>query len=71
MKSALLNNLLLVSELGSKYILYKSDVIGQDEVMNAETLAEVELPDRYGFVPAELDKTPDMEARVCRNGCCR
>jgi len=53
------------------YILYKGDMIGQDHVMNAVTLAEVELPNRHGFVPAELDKIPDMDARGCRNGRCR
>jgi len=53
------------------YILYKGDLIGQDEVMNAETLAEVELPHRYRYVPSDLDDIADIEARDCWNGHCR
>jgi len=53
------------------YILYKGNMINEQDVMNAETLAKVELPNRNAFVPAELDRIPDMEARGCRNGRCR
>lgn len=52
------------------YILYKNDIIGQDEEMNAETLAEVEMPNRYGFIPSNLEDISDIEARGCRNGHC-
>lgn len=52
------------------YILYKNDIIGQDKVMNAETLPEVEMPNRYGFIPSNLDDISDIEARGCRNGHC-
>jgi S-disulfanyl-L-cysteine oxidoreductase SoxD len=52
------------------YILYKNAIIGQDEVMNAETLPEVEMPNRYGFIPSNLDDIHDIEARGCRNGHC-
>lgn len=55
----------------SAYILYKSGLVGQDEVMNADTLAEVEMPNRNGFIPPALDDIPDIEARGCRNGRCR
>jgi cytochrome c len=53
------------------YILYKGDLIGQNEVMNAKTLAKVELPNRYNYVPSDLEDIPDIEARGCRNGHCR
>jgi len=52
------------------YILFKNDIIGQDVVMNAETLPGVEMPNRYGFVPSKLEDIADMEARGCRNGHC-
>jgi cytochrome c len=52
------------------YILYKNDIIGQDEVMNAETLPEVEMPNRYGFIPSKLEDISDIEARGCRIGHC-
>jgi len=55
----------------SAYILYKSDIIGQDEVMNTETLPLVVMPNRHGFIPSALDEIPDIEARGCRSGRCR
>lgn len=54
----------------SAYILYKNEIIGQDEVMNAETLPKVEMPNRNGFVPSNLDEIADIEARGCRIGHC-
>jgi len=41
----------------SAFILAKGDIIDRDQVMNAETLAEVEMPNRDGFVP---DPRPDV-----------
>jgi cytochrome c len=52
------------------FILYKGELIGQDEVMNARTLPQVELPNRYKYVPSDLDEIADIEARGCRNGHC-
>lgn len=52
------------------YILYKNEIIEQDEVMNAETLPDVEMPNRYGFIPSKLEDIADIEARGCRNGHC-
>ena len=54
----------------SAFILYKNGIIGQDEVMNAKTLPEVEMPNRYGFIPSDLEDIPDIEARGCRIGHC-
>ncbi|MGH6913665.1 MAG: c-type cytochrome, partial [Geminicoccales bacterium] len=39
------------------FILGEADIIGQDDVMNAETLPEVQMPNRDGFVP---DPRPDV-----------
>lgn len=54
----------------SAFILYKNDIISQDAVMNAETLPKVEMPNRNGFVPSNLDEIADIEARGCRIGHC-
>ena len=32
------------------YMLYLNDIIDESDVMNAETLPEVEMPNRDGFV---------------------
>ncbi len=55
----------------SAYILYKNGIIGQNDVMNAETLPKVEMPNRNGFIPPALEDIPDIDARGCRNGRCR
>lgn len=39
------------------YILAEGDIIDQDTTMNAESLAQVEMPNRDGFVP---DPRPDV-----------
>lgn len=41
----------------SAFILAEADIIDQDQVMNADTLAQVEMPNRDGFVP---DPRPDV-----------
>ncbi|MGY8815653.1 MAG: c-type cytochrome [Gammaproteobacteria bacterium] len=55
----------------SAYILYKNGIIGQDEVMNAQSLPKVEMPNRNGFIPPALEDILDIEARGCRSGRCR
>ncbi len=36
----------------SAYLLYENGIIDRDEVMNAETLPAVQMPNRDGFAPA-------------------
>jgi len=43
----------------SAYILNRADIIGADEVMDANTLAAVEMPNKDGFIP---DPRPDLFA---------
>jgi mono/diheme cytochrome c family protein len=40
------------------YLLYLNGIIGEDDVINATTLPEVEMPNREGFVS---DPRPDVE----------
>jgi mono/diheme cytochrome c family protein len=39
------------------FILAEANIIDQDEEMNADTLAEIEMPNRDGFIP---DPRPDV-----------
>jgi cytochrome c len=39
------------------YILGQAGIVGQDQVMNATTLAAVQMPNRDGFIP---DPRPDV-----------
>ena len=41
----------------SAYILYRGNIIGEKDEMNAGTLAKVKMPNRDGFVP---DARPDV-----------
>jgi cytochrome c len=34
------------------YVLYLNGLVGESEVMNAETLPKVQMPNRDGFVPS-------------------
>jgi len=36
-------------------ILFKNDIIATDDVLDAETLPEIRMPNRDGFVPARPD----------------
>jgi hypothetical protein len=33
------------------YVLYRNDIIKEDQVMDAKTLPKVEMPNRHGFFP--------------------
>ena len=40
------------------YLLALNDIIDEDEVMNAETLPEVRMPNRDGFIPRFPERIP-------------
>jgi mono/diheme cytochrome c family protein len=40
------------------YILAENKLIGEKDVMNAQTLPKVKMPNRDGFIPRFPDKTP-------------
>lgn len=48
------------------YILAMNDIITEDEVMNAETLPKVKMPNRDGFVFAT---GPDIKVDACMKNC--
>lgn len=44
------------------YLLYKNDIIKQDEVIDAKSLPKIPMPNRNGFLPADPRKwTPQMQ----------
>jgi len=45
------------------FLLYKNDVIKEDEVMDADSLPKVKMPNREGFAlpPTWKPKTPRLE----------
>jgi S-disulfanyl-L-cysteine oxidoreductase SoxD len=52
------------------FILYKNDIIQENDVINAKTLPKVQMPNRNGFIPARFEDIPDLEKRGCRLGHC-
>jgi mono/diheme cytochrome c family protein len=52
------------------FILAKSGIIKEDDVLDAKTLPKVQMPNRNGFVPANFADIPNEKKRGCRQGVC-
>jgi S-disulfanyl-L-cysteine oxidoreductase SoxD len=52
------------------FILAKSEIIKDDEVLDAKTLPKVQMPNHNGFVPQRFGDIPDEKKRGCRQGVC-
>jgi mono/diheme cytochrome c family protein len=52
------------------WILYKSNIIHEGDVLDAKTLPQVKMPNRNGFVPANFADIPDEKKRGCKQGLC-
>jgi cytochrome c len=52
------------------FILAKSEIIQEGDVMDAETLPRVQMPNRNGFIPQRFADIADERKRGCRQGAC-
>jgi len=52
------------------FILAKSEIIQEDDVMDAKTLPKVQLSNRNGFIPLRFADIPDQRKRGCSQGVC-
>jgi mono/diheme cytochrome c family protein len=52
------------------FILAKSNIIKEDDVLDAKTLPKVQMPNRNGFVPPKFSDIPDEKKRGCKQGVC-
>ena len=52
------------------FILYRNEIIKEDEVIDAATLPKIKMPNRDGFVPQNLDEIHDWKKRGCKLGHC-
>ena len=52
------------------FILYKSNIIDDDDKLDAKSLPKVKMPNRDGFIPARFADIPDEKKRGCRQGIC-
>jgi cytochrome c len=52
------------------FILYRNDIIKEDDFMDATTLPKIKMPNRDGFIPQNLDEIHDWKKRGCKLGHC-
>ncbi len=52
------------------YLLYRNDIIPESDVMDAQSLPKVRMPNREGFIPQRVEDIPDIQKRGCRAGHC-
>jgi cytochrome c len=52
------------------FILYRNDIIKEDDLMDAATLPKIKMPNRDGFIPQNLDEIHDWKKRGCKLGHC-
>ena len=52
------------------FILFRNEIIKEDDVINAATLPKIKMPNRDGFVPQNLDEIHDWKKRGCKLGHC-
>jgi len=52
------------------FLLFKSGIIQEGDVLNEKTLPKVQMPNRNGFVPAKFADIPDEHKRGCKQGIC-
>jgi S-disulfanyl-L-cysteine oxidoreductase SoxD len=52
------------------FILAKSKIIQEDDVLDQKTLPKVQMPNHNGFVPPNFADIPDEKKRGCTQGIC-
>jgi cytochrome c len=52
------------------FILYRNDIIKEDDVIDATSLPKVKMPNRDGFIPQNLNEIHDWKKRGCKLGHC-
>ena len=52
------------------FILYRNDIVKEDDVIDAATLPKIVMPNRNGFIPQNLDEIQDWKKRGCKIGHC-
>jgi cytochrome c len=52
------------------FILWKSGIVQEEEMLTEKTLPKVQMPNRNGFVPPKFSDIPDEKKRGCTQGVC-
>src|SRR5260221_6416437 len=49
-------------------VLYRNDIIKEEDVIDAKTLPKIQMPNRNGFIPQKLEEIHDTKNLACRLG---
>jgi len=52
------------------FILFRDEIIKEDDVIDAKSLPKIKMPNRDGFIPQNLDEIHDWKKRGCKLGHC-
>jgi cytochrome c len=52
------------------FVLYRNEIIKEDDVVDAKSLPKIQMPNRNGFIPQKLEEIHDPKKRGCRLGHC-
>jgi S-disulfanyl-L-cysteine oxidoreductase SoxD len=52
------------------FILFRDEIIKENDVIDAKTLPKIKMPNRDGFIPQNLDDIHDWKKRGCKLGHC-
>ena len=52
------------------FLLFKNDIVKETDVIDGKTLPKVQMPNRNGFIPQQLEDIHDIKKRGCRRGHC-
>ena len=52
------------------YVLYRNNIVQENDVMNAQSLPKVQMPNRNGFIPQRVEDLSDIQERGCKAGHC-
>ncbi len=52
------------------FLLFRNDIIRENDVIDARSLPKVQMPNRNGFIPQAVNEIHDIKKRGCRLGTC-
>ena len=52
------------------FILFRNDIIKENDFIDAKTLPKIKMPNRDGFIPQNLGEIHDWKKRGCKLGHC-
>jgi hypothetical protein len=51
-------------------LLFWNNIVAETDLIDAKSLPKVTMPNRNGFIPAQMEDIRDMQKRGCHGGHC-